>query len=299
MKTNLFVVITMALSLALAGMACDKGSDDENSEDVTTDVAAGDEDVVNQEDAVEAEEDLAEEEDLQAADEPQGPPDEENPECTFEVVEYTALQGIDTIEATWTDNIGVAKVEVYVDGELVSEVNLETDELDTTAATPGKHDLSLKVYDAAGNMVETETATVMLAGPGKFFAFEDTFTLEMVPGWGSYQQSVFDFVEEVEDAKGHIDMPDNMKKAACWMMWENEKSWDLGLDIGTGTCPHKGVKLAFDDLAGESGWMEVPYEDPDGASLETGYWFAHVRFTDGLEHKGEDIILHALFWAGP
>lgn len=298
MRTKVLGTLAALLLISLASMACDKGSDDEKSQDVAADTTAGDEDVASTDDQAGGEEDAVVE-DLQAADEPQGPPDEELPEVTFSVEDYTALQGIDTIEATWTDNVGVATVEYYVDGELAGEVDLPTGELDTTAATPGKHELSLKVLDAAGNMVETDSAIVMLAGPGKFLPFTDTFTLEMVPGWGSYQQSVFDFVEEVEDAKGHIEMPDHMHKTICWMMWENEKSWDLGLDIGTGTCPHQGVKLAFDDFAGETGTMEVPYEDPDGASLQTGYWFAHVRFTDGLEHKGENITFHTLFWAGP
>jgi hypothetical protein len=298
MKINLFGILAAVLLLSLAGMACDKGSDSEKSEDVAAeDTAASDEDVTSTEDQVGAQDSAVE--DLQAADEAEGPPDEELPEVTFGVQDYTALQGIDTIEATWTDNVGVDRVEYYVDGELAGEVDLLTDELDTSAATPGEHELSLKVFDAAGNMVESDTAIVMLAGPGKFLPFTDAFTLEMVPGWGSYQQSVFEFVEEVEDAKGHIEMPDHMQKTICWMMWENEKSWDLGLDIGTGTCPHQGVKLAFDDLAGETGTMEVPYEDPDGEALQTGFWFAHVRFTDGLEHKGEKLTFHSLFWAGP
>ncbi len=272
----------------------DPGHEDVAAAEETTE--AGD-DVAPDEDLAEAPEDVATAED--AAEETAEPPvdDDENPEVTSELVAYAALQGIDTLPMTWTDNIGVAKVEVYVDGELACEADVETGEMDATAVEPGKHSLHVKVLDGAGNAVETEPVEVMMAGPGQFLPFADGFMMPIIPGWGSSQTTVFDFADSVEDAKGHVALPAGMTKVVAYLMWDEEAEWELGYDVGLGACPDHGTKLASQDLKAAQGWIELPYED--GLELASTTWFAHIRFLDGLEHKGDSVIYHALFLALP
>lgn len=63
------------------------------------------------------------------------------------------LSGTVVVSAAATDNIGVAKVEFYVDGALRSAVNTTpyTYYWNTNTAKGGNHALSVKAYDAAGN----------------------------------------------------------------------------------------------------------------------------------------------------
>lgn len=296
------VALTFLLAAGMSFVACDNSDDKSDDVKATADIAAGDvqEDVAAQTDAAVPESEIEPEEEVRVVEEDLGPPDLEPPVSTFAVEPYTAFQGIADIEASWwSDDVGVTNVEVYVDEQLAGEIDLVTNQMDTTAQAPGKHQLFLKIYDGAGNMTQTDEVTVMLAGPGQFLPFEDGFEYDIVPGWKSHQQPVFDFSEEVEDTKGHVTVPAARKKAVCWAMWDEDVAWDMGLDIGTGVCPHKGVKLASDDLKAKQGWMEVVYEDEAGADLSAEVWFAHLRYTDGLEHKGGKITYHVLFWVGP
>jgi len=77
----------------------------------------------------------------------------------------STVSGIVTIRATATDNIGVAKVEFYVDGSKVGEdtsrpyeYNWNTDTL--TYGT--QHSIQAKAYDNAGNVGESPIITVTI-----------------------------------------------------------------------------------------------------------------------------------------
>jgi len=287
-------------------MGCESGggSSDDDKDVASAEDVGGAEDMTTGED-IPAEEDLAVEgdvspveDDVAAVDEYTGPPDEEDPTVEWEPVPYSAFAGETTIDATWSDNVGVTSIVVLVDGESGGSVNPETKVMNTGHAASGLRELVLQVSDAAGNTVETTPVLAMLAGEGTFLEFTDSFQLPLIPGWGGHQQTVFDFATEVEDAKAHVQMPEGMTKVIAYMKWENETEWDLGLDIGTGTCPHQGKKLAFQDLKAAEGYIALEYED-DGNDLPATTWFAHIRFTDGLEHKGESIIFNVLMLALP
>jgi subtilisin family serine protease len=61
-----------------------------------------------------------------------------------------------------SDNVEVAKVELYVDGKLTSTSNLApfTTKWNTRKATRGAHTLQCKAYDAAGNVTTSGALTL-------------------------------------------------------------------------------------------------------------------------------------------
>ena len=74
----------------------------------------------------------------------------------------TTLSGTATITADASDNVGVTKVELYVDGTLKGTDTTApyTYSLDTSTLTNGSHTLMTKAYDAAGNTGSSATVTI-------------------------------------------------------------------------------------------------------------------------------------------
>ena len=90
------------------------------------------------------------------------------PDTTLPTVSITApianaiLAGTTTVSVSASDNIGVAKVEVYVDG-VIKATDIATPysaTLDTTTITDGTHSLNAKAYDAAGNVQTSAPVSV-------------------------------------------------------------------------------------------------------------------------------------------
>ncbi|HEX9082000.1 MAG TPA: Ig-like domain-containing protein, partial [Holophagaceae bacterium] len=73
----------------------------------------------------------------------------------------TGTSGTITLSATATDNVGVTKVEFYVDGALkgTDTASPYTMTLDSTTLANGSHSLVAKAYDAAGNVGTSATAS--------------------------------------------------------------------------------------------------------------------------------------------
>ncbi|MFZ6768990.1 Ig-like domain-containing protein [Undibacterium sp. Di26W] len=69
-------------------------------------------------------------------------------------VSESGSSGNITLSATATDNVGVAKVEFYVDGSLVSTSTASpySSTLNSTTLSNGTHSLTAKAYDAANNI---------------------------------------------------------------------------------------------------------------------------------------------------
>lgn len=75
----------------------------------------------------------------------------------------TELKGTTSIIAEATDNVGVTKVELYIDGILTAtQIELPyTFSWDTSPLKAGQHIITVKAYDAAGNVGETsKTVTI-------------------------------------------------------------------------------------------------------------------------------------------
>jgi hypothetical protein len=76
----------------------------------------------------------------------------------------TTVFGTVTIRATATDNVGVVKVEFYIDNNKVGEdtASLYEYSWNTTQCTNGTHTIQAKAYDNAGNVGESPVITVTI-----------------------------------------------------------------------------------------------------------------------------------------
>lgn len=284
-----------AVLVLLSALAC--GGDEEGSDDAGAgqpDVTEPAEDIAEEpdEDVTEPEEEVTEPEEEVTGE------DTEPPEVALNLEEWTVLQGSVELDVEWTDNVSVAKIEVLLDDEVVGEVELKGNIMDTTGFEPGFHKLSLKAYDEAGNFTKTVPISVMAAGPGEFLEFTDGWKDPSLPGWAGFELNVPPGAASIYDEKAHVQVPAGTKTVKCWMRWASDVSWDLGLDIGTGNCPESGKKLAMAGQEAAEWLLKVEYEN-DGEDVPTGKWFAHIRFKDGGNHGGEDQQFDLLFLALP
>lgn len=78
------------------------------------------------------------------------------------------VKGTVVVTAAAQDNVGVSKVELYVDGAVSGTASQApyTFNLDTTALKDGQHQLQVRVYDAAGNTGYSDPVTVNVANGG-------------------------------------------------------------------------------------------------------------------------------------
>ncbi len=79
------------------------------------------------------------------------------------------VSGTVTISATASDNVGVTKMEIYIDGALkTSNTNLASISYswNTTTYSNGSHAIVSKAYDAAGNVGSSTTVTVTVSNAG-------------------------------------------------------------------------------------------------------------------------------------
>lgn len=88
----------------------------------------------------------------------------------------SALSGNAAVAATATDNVAVTKVELYVDGSLIGNDTTSPYSFvwNTSAIANGVHTLFVKAYDAAGNVGQSSTISVMVnnveLAPGQYSA---------------------------------------------------------------------------------------------------------------------------------
>ncbi len=85
------------------------------------------------------------------------------------------VSGTTTVTATATDDVGVTRVEFYVDGALKATDTAApyTFAWDTTAYAAGSHGLATMAYDAAGNVGTSATVTVTVSNTGPVTVFYD------------------------------------------------------------------------------------------------------------------------------
>jgi hypothetical protein len=85
------------------------------------------------------------------------------------------VSGTTTVNASASDDVGVTRVELYVDGALkaTDTATPYTFAWDTTAYAAGSHGLFTKAYDAAGNVGTSATVTVTVSNTGPVTVFYD------------------------------------------------------------------------------------------------------------------------------
>ena len=77
----------------------------------------------------------------------------------------STVSGTVTVTATASDNVGVTKVELYVDGTLLASGSASpfSASWNTTGAANGAHSLTSKAYDAAGNLGTSSAVSVTVS----------------------------------------------------------------------------------------------------------------------------------------
>lgn len=77
------------------------------------------------------------------------------------------MDGTITYSASATDNVGVTKLEFYVDGTLKATYAASSYlyRWDTTQVANGSHTLTVKAYDAAGNVGQSSAVTITVNNP--------------------------------------------------------------------------------------------------------------------------------------
>lgn len=114
----------------------------------------------------------------------------------------STVSGTITVTASASDDVGVAKVELYVDGALLGTDTSSPYEFswNTTTVADGSHTLQSKAYDAAGNVgssssvsvtVSNSTSTTELISNGGFEGSVSPWTLSGDAYWstGAYPRS--------------------------------------------------------------------------------------------------------------
>jgi subtilisin family serine protease len=118
------------------------------------------------------------------------------------------LVGTAVVDVTASDDVGVAKVDLYVDGVYFANdtASAYSFALDTTALVDGVHTLQAMASDAAGNTASTALISVAVANNVNHapVAVGDAFS---APYWrkGKYTARVFALLTNDSDADGNLD----------------------------------------------------------------------------------------------
>jgi hypothetical protein len=82
-------------------------------------------------------------------------------------VSGSTVSGTVTVSASASDNVGVSKVELWIDASLTGTVNASPYNFawNTAATANGTHTLQTKAYDAAGNVGTSTTVSVTVSNP--------------------------------------------------------------------------------------------------------------------------------------
>ena len=82
-------------------------------------------------------------------------------------VSGATVSGVNSVNVSASDNLGVVKVEWYLDGALAASSTNPSPAFswDTTASTNGPHALKAKAYDAAGNTGTSSSVSVTIQNP--------------------------------------------------------------------------------------------------------------------------------------
>jgi subtilisin family serine protease len=135
------------------------------------------------------------------------PPDTTPPTISFGAPAAGAtVSGTATVSATAADNVGVTKVELYVDGVLFGTDTAAPYSFawNTTQSVNGSHTLQVRASDAAGNATNA-TRTVTVSNNGKPVAASDSFSAPYRAAT-SYTAQVFSVLANDSDADGSLNL---------------------------------------------------------------------------------------------
>ena len=214
-----------------------------------------------------------------------GPPDETPPVVVLGdyLARYDVVVGARAVEMLATDDVAVARAELLIDGAVVAESTQEpfTLDWDTTAVADGVRSVQVAAYDAAGNRGESDVVPVFVVNAGQAVAFDEA------PELVGFLQADFvvpaNWTTQEIDLKWHWTMPAGITRVLAVMIFDASVGFEFNYSVGTGWCPHSGVKQA--ELTESDG--EILVDHAPGAALAEGQWFVHVGSTNAADMKGK------------
>ena len=215
-------------------------------------------------------------------------PDVESPLVGMDNV--VAYQGVDKtfdVAITASDNVGVATVELLVDGEVAASSSADpfTISWDTTSLEAGSIvAISARASDLAGNIAETTPITVVVINGGYIIEFTDGFSGEMsIPE---------PYLDTEVDVKHHWNAPTAAPRILSVVLFtvpDGQPEWQLAIEIGTGICPIDGETLDAIAVNPVTAGPFVFDSEPTGGYPGGGQMFYHLRPGTPADHEGESI----------
>jgi hypothetical protein len=202
------------------------------------------------------------------------------------VAAYDGVAGDLLVQIDATDDVGVALVELLVDGAIAGSTSAPPFELswDTTASADGIVSLVARATDTAGNTAEA-TIPVVVINAGTEVAFTDGATGEI-----SVPES-YDGTTEIDKKRHWTTDADGATRVigiAFFTPAEGQAPWAVDLMMGPGYCPEDGTVLksmSVDEVTAEPVVLDSTAE---GYTADTQIFF-HLGPANPYEHLGESL----------
>jgi len=216
--------------------------------------------------------------------------DLENPLVSMDnVVAYQGVFGAFGVEVTATDDVGIERVDLLVDGEVAATSNADpfTISWDTTALADGTiAAIAARAVDLSGKIAETEPVTVVVVNNGYAIEFTDGFSGEVaIPEDYTGTTEVDKKHHWIAEASG----ASRILSIVLFTVPEGQPDWEFALEVGTGYCPDSGETL---DAVAVDPVTTGPFvfdSQPTGGFPGGGQKFYHLRPGTPLEHLGHSI----------
>ena len=213
--------------------------------------------------------------------------DLEDPTITVDnVAAYDGVADAFAVEVTAADDVGVALVELLVDGEVAASSTEAPYTLtwDTTALAAGAiADVAARVTDTADKTAETAALPVVVINGG--------WAVELTDG-SSGEISIPDpyTTSEEVDVKHHWLMAEGgaarVLAIAVFEPIDDLASWAISFDLGTGYCPDSGTTIDSDSMFVEENPVVF---DSEATYPGGGQCFFHLGPINPEEHLGETL----------
>jgi hypothetical protein len=214
--------------------------------------------------------------------------DLENPLVSMNnVVAYQGVSGVFGVEVTATDDVGIERVDLLVDGEVAATSNADpfTISWDTTALAAGAiAEIAARAVDLSGKTAETDPVTVVVVNGGYAIEFVEAFSGEI---------SIPDpYVAAEFDKKLHWTPSTAASRILSIVLFtvpDGQPEWQLALEIGTGECPDIGETLDAEAVDPVVNGPFVWDSEPTGGYPGGGLMFYHLRPGYPADHPGESV----------
>lgn len=220
------------------------------------------------------------------------PADVAAPTVSTTLGRFEVIQGEHSLPVTASDDVAIARTELFVDGEKVAEATSAPFAIDwdSAAVEDGVRWLRVVAYDAAGNTAETADVPVLVVNAGKVPGYEETKSVVEDHIQGTFEVPAdWDGNEETIDLKYHFTPPAGMKRAIAVLSWESQDDFDVAFSIGTGWCPDSGEMKK--EIVKKGGEALLQYSST--TALDKTQWFIHLSAKNAAQMKGKSFPFKA------